>query len=515
MSALPWLQPLERGDRSVERLHLRLPAGESQSRVSFVLEEALRLTVLPGEEQGRTYYFRRVAFQNLPLAAPRSLWMDTCQKSLGTLAERAIHGRDARAAEADSVFFLTQQEALEWFLGCLLGVARSMAVSSPVELPWFAPMISDVPLDESVTSQFIAVIERLRRLPSGWFAAAIAIFSTSPASAAEVASILVSLPVPRVRTWLQEFSWSDAATTSHALSPSLSSGKREILRRIIAMGGFDWSPARLLTAGSHEGIAFQPEPRLVWLAALAIAAEQPSELSRGTLVKYAETLMESLAAAAIPPSARPDRANDIDPIPAETPETPPAQQDGQPTEAAGLYFLLNALRHLGIESALRADPALERYGFLPRLLVVLARSAGVSVEDPVLDWAHSALQHVRLHIEPVIAASSWPRNLPVPPAGLCVQDSTLVRIWKLAVRRWCWRLAGLTVREIINRPGRILLNRADLDVTLSLELVDVRIRRVGLDLDPGWLPWFGRVVRFHYVRAPRPLMHHAKDGGKP
>jgi hypothetical protein len=43
------------------------------------------------------------------------------------------------------------------------------------------------------------------------------------------------------------------------------------------------------------------------------------------------------------------------------------------------------------------------------------------------------------------------------------------------------------------------VNRTDLDVTLPLELADIRGRRVGLDLDPGWLPWFGRVVRFHYL----------------
>lgn len=515
MSAMPWLQQLERGDRSVRRLHMRLPAGESRTRVSFALEEALRLTVLPGEEQGRAYYFRRVALQGLPPTAPRSLWLNTCQQSLRSMAERAIHGRDARAARADAVFFHTQQEALEWFLGCLLGAARSMAVSSPVALPWFAPMVSDVPSDESVTSQFIAVIERLRRLPSGWFAAAIAIFSTLPASAAELTSILASLPVTRVRAWLQEFGWIDAATTSIALPPSLSSGKRETLRRLIAMSGFAWSTSRLLTAGSQERTAFRPEPRLLWLAVLAIAAEQPSELSRGTLVQSAETLLETLEVAAIAPSPRVDRANDVDPVPGETRETSSTQLDGQPSEAAGLYFLLNALRHLGIESALRAEPALEQYGFVPRLLLALARSAGVSLEDPVLDWAHSELQHTKLHIEPVIAASSWPRNLPAPPAGFCVQDSNLVRIWKLAVRRWCWRLAAVTLREIIIRPGRILLNRADLDVTLSLELADVRIRRVGLDLDPGWLPWFGRVVRFHYVPAPRSLLQQVKDGGKP
>ena len=30
------------------------------------------------------------------------------------------------------------------------------------------------------------------------------------------------------------------------------------------------------------------------------------------------------------------------------------------------------------------------------------------------------------------------------------------------------------------------------------EHLDLDIRRAGLDIDPGWLPWLGRVVRFRY-----------------
>ena len=37
-----------------------------------------------------------------------------------------------------------------------------------------------------------------------------------------------------------------------------------------------------------------------------------------------------------------------------------------------------------------------------------------------------------------------------------------------------------------------------IDVTLPMSAVDLRIRRAGLDIDPGYLPWFGRVVHFHY-----------------
>jgi hypothetical protein len=36
-------------------------------------------------------------------------------------------------------------------------------------------------------------------------------------------------------------------------------------------------------------------------------------------------------------------------------------------------------------------------------------------------------------------------------------------------------------------------------VFFDLAAADVRVRRSGLDIDPGWVPWLGRVVRFHYL----------------
>ncbi len=36
------------------------------------------------------------------------------------------------------------------------------------------------------------------------------------------------------------------------------------------------------------------------------------------------------------------------------------------------------------------------------------------------------------------------------------------------------------------------------DVMFDINRTDLRLRRVALDSDPGWVPWLGRVVRFHY-----------------
>lgn len=55
-------------------------------------------------------------------------------------------------------------------------------------------------------------------------------------------------------------------------------------------------------------------------------------------------------------------------------------------------------------------------------------------------------------------------------------------------------LAGLVARraEVVADPGWI-------ELRLALEEMDTRVRRAGLDLDPGHVPWLGVVVKFRYV----------------
>jgi hypothetical protein len=67
-----------------------------------------------------------------------------------------------------------------------------------------------------------------------------------------------------------------------------------------------------------------------------------------------------------------------------------------------------------------------------------------------------------------------------------------------AARRWLRRFARIGLHDLVRRVGALSVTRTHLDVHFDLRAVDIRIRRAGLDLDPGWLPWLGRVVAFHY-----------------
>jgi len=52
--------------------------------------------------------------------------------------------------------------------------------------------------------------------------------------------------------------------------------------------------------------------------------------------------------------------------------------------------------------------------------------------------------------------------------------------------------------KLVLRPGRLHLTRTHADLYLPMRAVDPVLRRGGWDIDPGWVPYLGRVIRFHY-----------------
>ena len=110
---------------------------------------------------------------------------------------------------------------------------------------------------------------------------------------------------------------------------------------------------------------------------------------------------------------------------------------------------------------------------------------------PLALWQGTAPDAVRARL----AGKTLARTVP-----FVVHDDgdVLVSAWLVAVRRWFRRFAHLGVASLVRCPGRVASNATHLDVMLDLRRADVRVRRAGLDLNPGWIPWFGRVVEFHY-----------------
>jgi len=216
---------------------------------------------------------------------------------------------------------------------------------------------------------------------------------------------------------------------------------------------------------------------------------------------------------------------------------------GEPadTEWAGLYFLLPLLMRLGLPSLLAAQPELLELDLPHRVLRRLARRLAIPDDDPILAplvepprragyapfvvprawWplAAAPLAMSRAPEAPGVRLLADARGLPLalwmgrapdgaralaaassvrraPPAPL---DEPDVAAWCAAAERWLERHAELTLEQLVRRRGRVCLTRTHLDLLFALDDTDLRVRQAGLDFNPGWLPWFGRVVVFHYL----------------
>ena len=59
-------------------------------------------------------------------------------------------------------------------------------------------------------------------------------------------------------------------------------------------------------------------------------------------------------------------------------------------------------------------------------------------------------------------------------------------------------LAALALALVVPRRARIQFDPGWIDVHFLLRDVSTALRRAALDLDPGFLPWLGLVLRYRY-----------------
>lgn len=84
----------------------------------------------------------------------------------------------------------------------------------------------------------------------------------------------------------------------------------------------------------------------------------------------------------------------------------------------------------------------------------------------------------------------------LPAALLRISRQTAFELGELLQRRL--PDDGFSLGALCQRPGILQFEPGWIELHLPLQCADTRLRRAALDLDPGWLPWLGCVVRFIY-----------------
>lgn len=239
-----------------------------------------------------------------------------------------------------------------------------------------------------------------------------------------------------------------------------------------------------------------------WLTLIALIHANPSRYLSPHLPTQAQTLIHQILSESIPLSASADALADVrqtprsrpDPAPPATPPQTPASAIlppspspvrpsarppialstlalWHPTSHGGFFFTINLLERLKFPQYLTDNPDLIEAHFPTHLLLTLAQRLAIPPEDPIFEA-------IGLPPSPYSPISPHP--------------------WLRLLSRWCRRSLAMDLPGLATRPGELRITPTHWDLRLGLEHSDIRIRRTGLDLDPGWVPWLGRVIAFHY-----------------
>jgi hypothetical protein len=518
--------------RQVRHLRLKAPSADAVHALLPRLEDGMRCASLPGDDS-RLYLVRRLDLGHIA--------RDVSPQTLALLIERRMdaqgghwaQGGTTAAEQAEGVIFASALDArtrlalnllrglpttawywplavAEFDSGGAVGDNLTRIATAVVQLPearvalpvWLAAVHA-----EAAGAHWLAAVEPAQG--RAWLSQTGIKMPTVPAAPADDQTPVdqIPRPAPTSAWWQPALASADASSTR----PAVRGAQRAGATSTAVPSAAAWSEAKTVTPPAPPPTPADDPPAAADASLPALPPEPapaqagaPNEARRWPRTPDRHADRELRPAAALAESANPDGAA---PQPTSELSTEPWQSAPylQPTVAGGLLFLLPVLARLGLPGWLTGDD--DATGdFASRVLCLSLQRLAVPDDDPV--WALA--QPLPDPAPPVAAPAppSWADALLAVRAGQASLAGILAAaaslddqaaLWLRATRRWLRRAGRIGLASLVLRPARLSITPTHCDLHFRLQDADLRVRRVGLDIDPGWLPWFGRVVSFHYL----------------
>jgi hypothetical protein len=466
--------------------HLRLLAGDHTQarRVAIALGDALHTASFPEGDSGRWFTIRRLALGRIdPATSPASLAL-LLERVVRDATTRAVAFDTAGARTAETVTFPSRG-------GALAALARRHARHEDTSAWFWNQVVPGWREAASRAAQWGLLLNAAHQGEGAALIAATTVAAAVRAAAGAIGEIATAVSAQEAAFWLFAAGFDPVvgARGSSPLAVSLVTVLTEPL-----------SQARAALRAAAGTRARDDDVRLVWLGTLLALDARSTHAARAELPATIAAWMQTQRGGSFTSAA----ANiDAPSVPAarlnRTPVTPEEKTGSQRSASAGtdvslesstpisgdcshyagLLFLVPVLQRLGLPRYLARDPALLDNAFPARLLAFIGRRAGMAEDDPLLRVLSELVDGA-----PEDRTPTW-----------------YYVAWLAAVRTWCRHRAKLRLRELVLRPGRVDATRAHLEVCFDPERADIRLRRLALDADPGWVRWLGWVIRFHYAAS--------------
>lgn len=180
---------------------------------------------------------------------------------------------------------------------------------------------------------------------------------------------------------------------------------------------------------------------------------------------------------------------------------------GQFSAVTGFALLIPLLQRLWMDELLWRHAVLQNLDFPRQLLWAMATRFKVNEQDPVWRLFEGLELTPNAIIENFSPPPAWqqlmqasnisPRHFPMQAKNPRFQQ--LIAGLQLGCAMFLRHHCKLSLPALIRRPGNVVLTETHWDAVFDLNQTDLRLRRMALDSDPGWVSWLAKVVQFHYI----------------
>ena len=535
--------------RIVRRLRLRAPHESAIRRAVVLLEDAMRMASLP-DDAGRIVIVRKLELGRIDSRVSPQIVAMRLESAFERVAPECVYAGSAGAHAASAVWF---RDALDAHARLALRLAAGVPADA-----WYWKLAvrawePGTPLPQALRAIMLSVaaLPEARAALPGWTAdltaaghaecLAAALRVEDVPSLARVAGMRIPAlaGVPRHPT---------DARRARAPAPETDDPRHELLNALLDATGVKTARrhSASLAAWNGQSQRGRASPRRAATSNVgAQSAGEPPHAS-STLAGQTrnvrapgETILDAETPAGSVHGANPVLADDRSAL---APRSPWVSPDSL-TRAGGLLFLIPVLQRLGYPEWLNAQPEWTRCDIARRVLAAALIRLDISPADPA--WLLARPSRTDSAPRRFVAPAPWheeltrrsartrtariestqtlwdasgrlllgawsdrcPRSLmgtwrraEAYTASFPETDraALVTSGWLVAARRWLRRRARIGLADLVLRSAILSLTPTHVDVQLEMRACELRVRRAGLDFDPGWVPWFGRVVTFHY-----------------
>mgnify|MGYP007077385732 CR=1 FL=1 len=523
---------MQQSERRIRKLSLSAADHDHLQQARYRLEEAFRTASLPGIPSHAQVLIRRLELGPLPAHLPAHRLAERITTLVRNQATQAVCVDEQSAPDAPVVWFSDPLRPYQRLLLTLLQGGSTLAwywrslfphrrlESSPATIEWLFQEAVQTPLQGLAPAHLMQTViqadafERLRPLITPMLVQRLMREAGLSPVAATVtgggADDNVSIQAPDVtppwrhalRRAMQVWGEEDVRSrwlgwTALVLRQPAWLTCGDILPRIdLGRWSRSWSTGWVESGGNQ----IPPNPPLRKGGMGEVAADGMQQDGQPSLAAPAGS--DAIASPATPHSSPPflkGGRGDLNAAPTQ-PETHPTDpgpvSEARFTPQAGFALLIPVLQRLALPELLQRNPCLIEHDLPRHLLWALARRCRLGEHDPVWSLLHEFQPRTGVPLAQITLPEHWARLMPkrLAVASLMQLINTLQLLAGAYLRRYC----RLSLRGLVHRPGRVSLTTTHWDVHFDLDQTDLRLRRMALDTDPGWVPWLGRVMQFHY-----------------